>query len=76
VDVGCPVVPITLSGTRAILPAYSWLPRRGPIVVTIGAPIVPAGREWREMVRLRDSVRDAIARTSGEGRVEERSSAS
>ncbi|OGL12025.1 MAG: hypothetical protein A3I17_09230 [Candidatus Rokubacteria bacterium RIFCSPLOWO2_02_FULL_72_37] len=76
VDVGCPVVPITLSGTRAILPAYSWLPRRGPIVVTIGAPIVPAGRAWREMVRLRDTVRDAIARTSGEGRVEERSSAS
>ena len=76
VDVACPVVPVTLGGTRAILPAYSWLPRRGPITVTIGAPIAPARREWREMVRLRDAVRDVIARTSGEGRVEERPSAS
>ena len=76
VEAACPVVPVTLSGTRAILPAYSWLPRRGPITVTIGAPLAAERREWREMVRLRDAVRAAIAWTSGEGRLEERPTAS
>jgi 1-acyl-sn-glycerol-3-phosphate acyltransferase len=72
VEATCPVVPVALRGTRDILPAYAWLPRPGTITVTIGAPIVPAGTAWQEMVRLRDLVRAEIARRSGEPRVEER----
>lgn len=45
----CPVVPLTISGTRAILPAGAWLPRQGGITITIGAPIVP-GQSARHRV--------------------------
>jgi 1-acyl-sn-glycerol-3-phosphate acyltransferase len=63
VEAGCPVVPVTIHGTRAILPAGAWLPRRAPITVTLGAPLAPRQRDWREMVRLRDAVRAEIARS-------------
>jgi hypothetical protein len=54
-------VPVTIRGTRAILPAGAWLPRPGPIRVTLGAPIAPRGADWREIVRLRDATRAEIA---------------
>jgi len=72
VEAKCPVIPVALRGTRDILPAYAWLPRRGTITVTIGAPIVPERSEWREMVRLRDLARAAIVKAAGEPPVEER----
>jgi 1-acyl-sn-glycerol-3-phosphate acyltransferase len=73
VDAQCPVVPVGLHGTRDILPAYRWLPRRAPITVTIGSPITPEKSDWREMVRIRDHARAEVARAAGERRVEERS---
>ena len=66
VDTGRPIVPIALRGTRLVLPADTWLFRRGPIDVIVGAPLVPAGQEWQEMVRLRDEARAIIARGCGE----------
>ncbi|MBI4012380.1 MAG: AMP-binding protein, partial [Candidatus Rokubacteria bacterium] len=68
---GCrPVVPVAVRGTRRVLPADTWLPRPGPITVTIGIPIAPEGAGWPEMVRLRDRVRAAIARETGEAPLE------
>ena len=60
-EVACPVVPIAIRGTREILPAGAWLPRPGPITVTIGAPMTPASADWREIVRLRDLAHTSIA---------------
>ncbi|MGH7392396.1 MAG: 1-acyl-sn-glycerol-3-phosphate acyltransferase, partial [Candidatus Rokuibacteriota bacterium] len=65
-EVGCPVVPVAIRGTRAILPAGAWLPRPGPITVTIGAPIRPGREDWREIVRLRDLARAKITHGAGE----------
>ncbi len=62
VDTHCAVIPVAIRGTRDVLPADTWLPRRGAIRVTIGGPLVPGNDGWREMVRLRDHVRDVIAR--------------
>ncbi len=62
VEAGRPVIAISISGTREILPAYTWLPRPGPITVAVGPPEVPRGTGWQEIVRLRDRVRDEIAR--------------
>ena len=39
VELGVPVIPIHLRGAHAILPKGSRLPRRGPVQVTIGAPL-------------------------------------
>jgi 1-acyl-sn-glycerol-3-phosphate acyltransferase len=60
-DAGCPVIPVTIQGTRDMLPADSWLPRRATIEVSIGTPVWPSGRDWRDMVQLRDRVRAEVA---------------
>jgi 1-acyl-sn-glycerol-3-phosphate acyltransferase len=66
VDTGRPIVPIALRGTRRVLPDGTWMFTRGPIDVSIGAPLVPAAHGWQEMVRLRDDARTVIAHGSGE----------
>jgi acyl carrier protein len=60
VDTGCPVVPVTVLGTREALPAGTWLPRHHPITVRIGEPILASQQTWREIVRMRDRTRAAI----------------
>jgi 1-acyl-sn-glycerol-3-phosphate acyltransferase len=61
-----PVVPVGLSGTRSILRADQWFPRRGTIRLTLGTPIRPQGSDWAAAVTLRNAVRAQIARSCGE----------
>jgi acyl carrier protein len=63
---GVPVVPVSIQGTRAILRAEQWFPRRGMVRVTVGALIWPQGSDWSAAVALRDAVRTQIARYCGE----------
>ena len=66
---GVPVVPVAIRGTRAVLRAGQWLPRRGAIVVTIGAPLTPSSGEpesFTAAVILRDAARAAIVAHCGE----------
>ena len=65
-EAGCPVVPVAIRGTRAMLPAGVWLPRSGRITVAIGTPIAPRQTDWREIVRLRDATRAQLGRDIGE----------
>ena len=65
-EAGAPVVPVTIRGTRSILRADHWFPRRGAIAVTIGAPILPDGKDWRAAIRLRNTTRAEILRLCGE----------
>ena len=62
VETSLPVLPVSISGTRHILRDRSWLPRRGPIQVTIRPPLQPTENHWREVVRLRDAARKEIVR--------------
>ncbi|MCK5648158.1 MAG: AMP-binding protein [Gammaproteobacteria bacterium] len=57
-----PVIPLTLRGTRSILGAATWYPRRGAISVNIGKPIYPQKTGWHEAIRLRDEARFEILR--------------
>jgi 1-acyl-sn-glycerol-3-phosphate acyltransferase len=66
VDAKRPVVPISLRGTRSVLPDRAWLLRRGQVDVSICPPLVPQAAGWPEMVRMRDAARATIARESGE----------
>jgi hypothetical protein len=68
------VTPVVLAGTREILRDESWLPRRGPVRVSVGAPIAPAGDGWQAALQLRDSTRAAILRECGEPDLEARPS--
>ena len=61
-----PVAPIAIRGTRRMFTAGTWLMRPGTVTLTIGVPIEPEGTGWREMVRLRDQARTAIAADTGE----------
>lgn len=63
---GLPVVPMTIRGTRDILRAGQWLPRRGSLHVHIGKPIAADGNDFQAAVRLRDAVRQVILARCGE----------
>jgi len=63
---GAPVVPAAIRGTRSMLRADSWFPRRGVVGIVIDAPITPEGAEWSAAVSLRDRARRDIAHHCGE----------
>jgi len=63
---GVPLAPVTIRGARSVLRDGSWFARRGAVVVTIAAPIVPLGSDWNAAVALRDAARAEILRRCGE----------
>jgi 1-acyl-sn-glycerol-3-phosphate acyltransferase len=46
-DVGCPVVPVAILGTRPLLAPGARLPRRSEVQLRFGGPLTPAGPGWR-----------------------------
>jgi len=68
VSTGAAVVPIAIHGTRSILRAGSWMPRRGAIRVVFGEPIAPATQSapWPASIALRDAARRQILEHCGE----------
>jgi 1-acyl-sn-glycerol-3-phosphate acyltransferase len=73
---GAPIVPVSLAGTRTFLRDGSYLPRPTSVTITVSPPIYPRvmgdssvadkKQAWQELVRLRDSTREAIARHTAE----------
>jgi len=66
---GIAVLPVAIRGTRALLRDEQWLPRRGPITVTIGEPVYPpasAPDSFAAAVALRDAARAHILAHCGE----------
>jgi acyl carrier protein len=68
-----PVIPVAIRGTRSILRADNWLPRRGSIHIDIGQAIHPRDIEkqvgkdsWKVALALRDRCREFILRHCGE----------
>jgi len=59
-QLGAPIIPVTIRGTRSILRDGSWLPRRGTISVHVGAPIAPTGDDFEAALALRQLVRARI----------------
>ncbi|MBS1840602.1 MAG: AMP-binding protein [Acidobacteria bacterium] len=72
VDTGAPLIPVSLAGTRNFLRDGKILPTPSDVTITLSPPIYPqrAGKSqtenWQELVRLRDTSREAIAKYSGE----------
>lgn len=63
---GAPVVPVGIRGTRFVLRSDQWLPRRAPLRVLIGEPIMPAGTDVAAAAALRASVREQVLSLCGE----------
>lgn len=66
-DAGCPIIPMALRGTRKMLRDGQVIPRRKPVSLWVGAPLSSDGASFRDLVTLRDKVREIIAAESGEG---------
>lgn len=64
VATGRPVVPMTLRGTRQMVPWDARLLRRSALSVTVHPPIYPRGRGWEEALRLRAEAREQIAQAA------------
>jgi fatty-acyl-CoA synthase len=62
------IVPIALEGTRRVLRDGTWLPRPGRVTITISQPIPPptSTQDWQQIVRVRDTARETIARLAHE----------
>jgi 1-acyl-sn-glycerol-3-phosphate acyltransferase len=63
---GVVVLPLVIRGTRSLMRAGSWFPRRGAVRIILGSPLQPAGSDWVAAVRLRDAARAEILRHCGE----------
>jgi hypothetical protein len=57
---------MAITGTRSILRAEQWFPRRGAVSITMGTPITPTGSDWRAALALRHAAREQILRYTGE----------
>ena len=69
VAAGVAVLPVAIRGTRTILRDGQWLPRRGPIVITIGSPVVrppSAPDDFAAALAMRDAARAHILAHCGE----------
>jgi 1-acyl-sn-glycerol-3-phosphate acyltransferase len=67
---GTPIVPGGIVGTRALLRADQWFPRRAAVEVILGPPITPESEGWDATLALRDRTRAAIADLAGEALVD------
>ena len=66
-ETACPVVPIGILGTRAILPAGRRLPRRGSIRLMIGEPLLPTAGGWKGAHLLAERAQAAVEVLLAEG---------
>ena len=65
-EAGVPVVPVGIRGTRSVLRSDQWLPRRAPLRVLIGDPVMPSGSDLTAAAALRASVRERVLSLCGE----------
>ena len=65
-EVGVPVVPGALRGTRSILRADQWLPRRGRVELRLAEPIAASAASWQAALALRDRARSRVLEMCGE----------
>lgn len=63
---GATVVPVTIAGTRALLPGVRRWPRYSALAVTIHAPLAPRSADWQGALELRDRARTLILAQLGE----------
>ncbi len=61
-EAATPVIPITIRGTRRLLPAGVWRPRHCRLEAIISAALKPSGNGWQAAVQLREDARQAILR--------------
>ena len=59
-QVGCPVLPVAISGTRAVWPPQSWVIRGGPVSVRVMPPIKVSKKAARQSRQLAENIRSDL----------------
>ena len=62
---GAPIVPVTIVGTRELMPKKQWFARRGKVRVIFHEPVAVAGHTSETMSGLMEEVRGAILSVEG-----------
>jgi 1-acyl-sn-glycerol-3-phosphate acyltransferase len=70
-EINVPVLPSIIRGTRTMLRADQWYPRRTSIEIDIGAPMTAAGNNFAAAIQLRDAARKAMLARCGEPDIDE-----
>jgi 1-acyl-sn-glycerol-3-phosphate acyltransferase len=65
-EVGCPVVPLVIRGSRSVVRDVQFAPRPGKIEVEVLSPYSVAATDWNSLCDVRNEVRSAIAESCGE----------
>lgn len=65
---GAPIIPVTISGTRELMPKGQWFARRGKVRVGFHEPIPVTGTTPEAMAELMQKVREAIFEDPPEAR--------
>jgi fatty-acyl-CoA synthase len=65
-DTGTPICPIAINGTRSILRGEERLLKPGHIKIIICEAIFASGKEWNDIIRLKNQVREQIVKYCGE----------
>ena len=60
IKTGAPIVPLTVLGTRHVLPAHSWHLRPGKVQLHIGEPIITEGMTKADLESVMSRVRDEM----------------
>lgn len=68
-DVGVPVVPVGIRGSRDVVRPGEKFPRRGHVEVAIGDVITPTTSGWEATLHLSEDARRSICELSGEAAV-------
>lgn len=71
-ELGVPVVPVALVGTREAQPWPRVVPEAVKVTVHLGSPRTPPGSGWEQVVALARECREWIAEASGEPLVAQR----
>ena len=69
---GKPIVPVTLQGSRELMPDRLFVPRPGRVRIIFSEPIESAGDSWSDVVALAGRARQCIAAHCGEPLCERR----
>jgi 1-acyl-sn-glycerol-3-phosphate acyltransferase len=65
---GLPILPVAIAGTFRICPKGRLRLRPGPVAIAVGAPLPVEGLGLADRARLRDEVREAVARLRADAR--------
>lgn len=65
IKAGVPIIPVAISGTRAVVPIHSGIVKAGKVTIQVGDPVETANLTLKDRERVTEQVRQQIASMLG-----------